>query len=396
MNFFKKYEGYIILSGAVLMHMCFGTNYGWSIFANEFTKSPYNFSMIQCQSVFSVVQVCFTLSFVLGGRLHDRYGPRFVAILSSIIFSTGYFLAGLISPTPLSLILFVGIMGGGGAGIGYICPISTAQKWFPNKRSLVTGVSVLGYGIGAFFMAFVAEILLKSGIPVRNIFMIFGAIFLVICAGVSFLFKNPPNYIPEKTEKVSIKILVTSKHFWALFIPMCTGMFAGVMVISNLKPMGISWGMPEFIAAIGVSVLSLFNGLGRLIWGFIAHKIGEGKSIVISLTIPMITMFLSVFFVKEPILYFTFVSLAGLSYGACLVLYASTVTKIFGVERLGRIYSTLFLSNGVAGLLAPTFAGFIFDKTGNYSIALIMGSILCSIGILSFKLLYDKKFSINK
>ena len=395
MSLFKKFEGQIILISAVSLHMCFGTNYAWSIFAQEL-KTNYNFTMTECQAVFSTCQLCFTLAFILGGRLHDKYGPKFVGIISGIIFGIGYFLAGLIPPSPLSLIIFFGVLGGGGPGIGYICPIATAQKWFPNKRALVTGISVMGYGMGAFFMAFIAEMLLKSGVSVRGVFMIFGIAFFVVCTGVSFLFKAPPGYVPEKTERVPVKSLVASKYFWSLFIPMSAGLFAGVMVISNLKPMGIRWGMPAFIAAVGVSILALFNGLGRITWGFIAHIIGEKKSIIISLLIPAVSLFLSVYFIKNPVLYFVFVTLTGLNYGACLVLYASTVTKVFGVERIGQVYSILFLSNGAAGVLAPVFAGFVFDKTGSYDIALITGSILCVIAIVCFKLLYDEKFKASK
>jgi OFA family oxalate/formate antiporter-like MFS transporter len=385
MNLSRKH---LILFSAVTMQFFLGANYAWSIFAQEL-KIHYGFSMTQCQAVFSTLQLTFTIVFLIGGRLLDRYGPRIIGSIGGIIFGIGYFLAGVFNITFASLIVFIGVMGGLGMGFAYLCPISTAQKWFPDKKPLVSGIAVAGFGFGPLFIAMAAEFFLKHQIPINDIFKIFGITFFLIITGAALSLKLPDNYSEQKAPDVKIKSIIFSRMFWSLFIPLFSGLFAGLMVISNLKPMGIKWLIPEFQAAIGVSILALFNGTGRFSWGYIAQRIGENKSIKVSLLLQAATLLLSVLLVRNTAIYLIFAAFVGFNYGASLVLYVSYVSKVFGVQRLGSIYPVLFISNALSGVLSPTLAGWIFDKTGSYNPALICSGIICLAGFVAFSLLNE-------
>lgn len=381
---------HLILLSAVAMNFFLGANYAWSIFAQEL-KLHHGFSMTQCQLVYSILQITFTAVFILGGRLHDRFGPRIIGSIGGISFGLGYFLAGTCGISFPSLAFFIGIMGGVGVGFGYICPLAAAQKCFPDRKAPVTGIVVGSFGLGPICIALFAQYLLKQSVPLETIFRILGAVFFTVITGAALTLKLPSGYKEQGSLKVNIRAILSTREFWSLFFPMCAGLFAGLMVIGNLKPMGITWLIPEIQAAIGVSVLALFNGAGRIAWGFITGRIGEDLSIKLSLILQAATLFGGALLKLDPLIYFIFAALVGFNYGASLVVYASKVSISFGVERLGSVYPVLFTCNGLAGFISPLFAGWIFDRTGSYTSALFTAGVLCLAGFTAFIALSRKR-----
>lgn len=385
----KTKQRLIVLVVAFFMSMCFGAGYAWSVFAQDLHKN-YNFLMRDAQMVFGLFQVFFAMGFIVGGRLVKKTGPRLLAFIGGVIMGVGFFAAGLFKPDPVILIIGVGILGGGGAGLAYICPLETVQKCFPDKKALVTGISVSGLGIGTLLLTIGSNSLLKSGVPVTDVLQYIGVLCLLIICVMSFFLKTPvaTDCKEEEIQPLKYKEIFGSRKFWALFAAMSCSLFAGLMVIGNMKSLGMKWGIEEASATIGVSVLALSNSGGRMFWGFIIHKIGEAKSIYISILFQAVVMFMAAFFIDNTVLYFGFALLVGLNYGCVLVVYASSVSKYFGIERLGQIYPLIFASNFVSGLLAPPFGGFVYDKTGSYSWALISAAVILVMGVALFSILF--------
>ncbi|OGF47001.1 MAG: hypothetical protein A2452_01360 [Candidatus Firestonebacteria bacterium RIFOXYC2_FULL_39_67] len=379
----NKKQRISVLAAAFFMSMCFGAGYAWSVFAQEL-HSKFAFSMKDAQMVFAIFQVVFAAGFLAGGRLIKKTGPRLLAFIGGVVMGTGFFLSGMVEPDLMILIIGVGVLGGGGAGLAYICPLETVQKCFPDKKALVTGVSVSGLGIGSLLLALGVDHFLSRGIHISYIFKITGILLFIIICGLSFFLRDPNAGTCEKEIKpLKYREIFSSSKFWALFFAMLVSLFSGLMVIGNIKSMGLTWGVSGIYAAFGVSVLAIFNSGGRMLWGAIIHKIGEEKSIYISILIQAAALFFAVFFVKNTALFFIFAMLSGLNYGCALVVYASAVSKYFGIERLGQIYPLLFAGNFISGLIAPPFAGWIFDKTGNYNYALFSASgiLFCGLGL---------------
>ena len=139
------------------------------------------------------------------------------------------------------------------------------------------------------------------------------------------------------------------------------------MIIGNIKPFGLSLNLSLLITGTAVSILAFSNAIGRIGWGIIGGFLEGKKAIFLSLTSTAIVCLSAAFAVKDDLTFFLFVVFAGFNYGACLVLYAAEIANHYGTEKMGTIYSTLFLSNGVAGFIAPPLAGTIFDNTGSYA-----------------------------
>ena len=385
----NKKQRLIVLLAAFLMSLCFGAGYAWSVFAQELHKN-YAFHMRDAQMVFGLFQVFFAMGFIAGGRLIKKTGPGRLAFLGGIIMGLGFFSAGMFEPSPVILFIAVGFFGGGGAGLAYICPLETVQKCFPDKKALVTGLSVSGLGIGAFLIALGADYLIKSGVRITDIFKYAGGLFLPLICLLAFFLRTPgaDGCKEEEIEPLKYKEILSSRKFWALFAAMSTSLFAGLMVIGNMKPLGMKWGIAETTATAGVSVLALSNSGGRMAWGYITHKIGEVKGIYISIIFQAVVLFLAAFLINNTFLFFLFAVLSGLNYGCALVVYASSVSRYFGIERLGQIYPLIFASNFISGLTAPSFGGFIFDKTGSYSYALLFASGILIMGAVIFSILF--------
>lgn len=373
----------VILVASVALQLCLGAHYAWSVFAQEL-RGHFGFTMVQCQVIYASFHLMFTVVLVAGGRLTDRVGPRWVALAGGVLFSIAYAVAGWDEPTFLRLLVCIGLLGGTGVGLAYLCPIATAQKWFPDRKPLVTGVAVAGFGLGAFFLALLAEGLLKNGIALRDIFRVFGAGFFAVTVAASLFLRNPPGWRPESVRRVPLRGIVFSAPFLLLYFAMFAGLFSGLTIAGNLKPMAVRWGVTGFAAAAGVSFFAFFNGFGRVIWGFITQRITERWTIVAALLAQSVVLGLGIFAVHSSAAYLVFAILLGFNYSATLIVFASSVSKMWGVERLGSVYPVLFTTNGIAGIVAPIFAGRVFDSTGTYSAALAVASLICLMAGLVF------------
>jgi OFA family oxalate/formate antiporter-like MFS transporter len=168
------------------------------------------------------------------------------------------------------------------------------------------------------------------------------------------------------------------------------------MIIGNIKPFGLSLNLTLAITGTAVSILALFNAIGRIGWGIIGGFLEGKKTILLSLISTSLVCLATAFAVKDDLTFFLFVVFAGFNYGACLVLYAAEIANHYGTEKMGTIYSTLFLSNGVAGFLAPPLAGRIFDNTGSYSHAFMIFGSLAFISIFLFYFIYQPAKQENK
>ncbi|MBL8025044.1 MAG: MFS transporter [Fibrobacteres bacterium] len=370
----------IILGFLLIIQMMIGGHYAWSLFSRELI-TKFGFTTTMSQVTYSVYHLMFALAFLFGGRILESKGPRFTALTGGVIFGTGYLLAGIIPISVVSLPICIGILGGIGSGFCYITPIATAQKWFEDKKSVATGIIVGFFAFGSVLISFSSELMLNRGVSLPDVFKILGSVYFTFIVIASLFLKNPNNY-KSNSEQLPFSTLVKDKTFWSMAVPMFAGLFVGLMVIGSLKNIGISKDIK--LAGFAVMFISAFNGAGRLFWGWIIHKIGEEKSIVISLSAQSLVLFTSVYWVSGYFLFFLFAGLVGLLYGCTLVVYASNISRIYGVRHLSNIYGYMFLTNAAAGITAPLFAGMVKDRTGSYDIAIMITGVICLVSLVFY------------
>ena len=183
---------WLIAGAAIVMQLCLGTVYAWSVFKIPLMKA-HGWSDFEVSSTMMILMAVIGVSAAFGGTLVDKKGPRFVATIGGILFGSGVLLAGYADQVGSLFLLYLGfgIIGGLGNGFGYVTPIATLIRWFPDKRGLITGLAVMGFGAGAFFMGKIAPGMVND-MGVAQTFYIWGVIFLIVVTGCAQFYKNPP------------------------------------------------------------------------------------------------------------------------------------------------------------------------------------------------------------
>jgi OFA family oxalate/formate antiporter-like MFS transporter len=380
---------YVVLIAAVFIQLSLGAGYSWSTFV-PVLKQNFGLTTAQTQVIFGTGSLACTILIFLGGRIQDRFGPRIPAFIGGIIFGSSYILAGYSNGSYTMLLLFIGILAPIGVGLCYLCPITCSVKWFPNHQSLVTGIAVAGYGGSAIIISRLGEYLLAQQMNVLSIFKYMGFGFITILAIATMFLQNPPQAINDSPTIADIKTfdLFKDRKFLGLLCGIFPCLCVGLMIIGNIKPFGLSLNMDIAVAGAAVTILALFNTLGRITWGFIGGILEGKKTILISLVSTAVVCMAAPFAVKDNATFYVFTILAGFNYSACTVLYAAEIANRYGTEKMGTIYSTLFLCNGIAGFISPPLAGKIFDTTGSYTPAFLIFGFISLISIFLFHFIY--------
>jgi OFA family oxalate/formate antiporter-like MFS transporter len=341
---------------------------------------------------------------ILAGRWQDKVGPRKVAITGGLVLGLGYVLAKFFGATFLGQLICIGIIGGAGIGFAYVCPLATGVKWFPDKKGLITGLAVAGFGFGALIWIKLAGSWgnLINNFGVLNVFGIYGIIFAVSVLVGSIVLINPPaGYIPAGWTPPAVKNsapsggedftpaeMVRTYQFWMLWLMYAFSATAGLLVIGNIKLFGIdslqktgfNVEVASGIAGTAMAVYySLMNGIGRITWGTVSDKLGRTKSILL-MTLSQTIMMVALFWMGgSAITLYVAAALIGFNFGGNFSLFPTATADFFGSKNLGVNYALVFTSYGIAGIIGPILGGSVFDKTGSYLWAFIPAAALCLI-----------------
>jgi OFA family oxalate/formate antiporter-like MFS transporter len=406
-----------IVVGALLVQICLGAIYAWSVFRKPL-EDRLGITPTQASLPFSIVLIFFALATVLGGRMQDRLGPRRVAIMGGVLLAIGMVLASL-SRSITMLVLSYGVVSGIGIGFAYVCPISAGVKWFPDKRGLITGLAVAGFGAGAFFVAPLAEGFISGnpykllgaplfGLPqlgVYSTFRVLGLAYLVLVILGGLILRNPPaGYVPAGWTPpattagkpagagYTYREMLGTGQFWILWLLYFAGCAAGLMMIGQTSP--IAQDLAKFdksTAAIGVSVLAIFNALGRIFWGRLSDSIGRTRTLFLMYAINALAVFGYFLIPAAPGLFWAGIALVGATFGGYLALYPAITADYYGTKSVGINYGFVFTAYGVGGLLSNIFAPRVKELTGSYNFAFILTAVLCVAAAVASQFLKPPK-----
>jgi OFA family oxalate/formate antiporter-like MFS transporter len=370
---------YLILAAAVLMQVCLGATYSWSVYVRPL-KELTGLLQGPVQLPFTVFYFIFPATMLFAGSLLHRFGPRFCAVTGGMLFGGGWILASCGSSHFLFTVAGIGLCSGLGAGFAYIVPIATCIRWFPDQKGLVTGVAVAGFGGGAALISKTAGWLMNSQdwSPFTT-FSLFGVIFLLsICLG-GMLMRNPDEDGMTRTASLAFREVVRMPQFILLYLSMITGLAAGFTVNANLKEL-----FPAGTVQTGITAVAFFalaNALGRIIWGFVADRLQPLTAIRLNLAAQALVLLCSPLILASENGLLLFALLTGFNYGGVLVLYAATVAGTWGYRHVGQVYGWLFSAN-IPAALAPLIAGLIFDHTHSFTGFLRMLAIMLIVAIV--------------
>ncbi|MEO0113555.1 MAG: OFA family MFS transporter [candidate division WOR-3 bacterium] len=393
---------WFIMIGAILIQLCLGAIYAWSVFRKPLQGAPLNLTPTQATLPFAFVLIFFALATIVGGRWQDKKGPRVVAITGGILLGLGLILSGL-TKSFLGILLSYGILSGIGIGFAYVCPISVGVKWFPDMRGLITGISVAGFGAGALIVAPIARSLIDT-INVFNTFIVLGIVFLILVIIGALILRNPPEgYKPEgwtppptsqaTTYSYSPLEMLSTYQFYLIWLIYFFGCATGLMIIGQTSPIGQDLAkLTKETAAFAVSLLAIFNAFGRIFWGKISDWIGRMKALFLIFLICGIAVFLYTIIPSLPFYYWLGVSLVGLCFGGYLAVFPAVTADFYGTKNVGMNYGLVFTAYGVGGLLGNIFAPQVLEKTKSYNLAFIVAGILCILGaIITFFIKQPKR-----
>jgi MFS transporter, OFA family, oxalate/formate antiporter len=382
--------------GGLMMNIALGTLYAWSVFVAPLEKE-FGWKRADTSMVFTIAVVVFALTFIVAGRLQDKFGPFWVSLTGAILVSLGFFLCSFTHSLTYLFICF-GVIGGLGNGFGYATPIPVMAKWFPDKRGLAIGLAVGGYGAGSALFGPLANLKLIPAYGVHTTFMILGAIFLVMTVIGAFLLKNPPaGYKPAgwtpapatakssaTTREFTPGEVLATPAFYFMWVAYALGTSAGLMVISQLVPFAKS----VHISSAALATLTLVigaagNASGRILSGWMSDALGRLNVLRLMIAISMVSM---------PVLYMVGGNVA-LLYGAVFVVYwcygtqlsvnAAATADFFGAKNAGMNYGMLFTAWGVAGVIGPRIGGVLFDKYKNYQMAFYTAAVLAAVALVA-------------
>jgi len=379
------------LGGALLMTLALGTIYAWSVFVAPL-ESEFGWKRAQTSTVFTVSVVVFGISFVLAGRLQDRFGPFLISMTGSVLVSLGFFLCAYTASLHY-LFFCYGVLGGMGNAFGYATVIPVMSKWFPDKRGLALGLAIAGYGGGSAIFGSLANLVMFPHFGWRTTCTLLGGIFFVMTAAGSILLKNPPAYYqplgwnPSRKARISSweftpRQVLRTWSFYLMWLGFGLGSSAGLLVISQLIPFAKSRGISSAaVATMGLVVGAAGNVSGRILSGWLSDALGRLNTLRLALGVSAIAM---------PVLYWAGARVATLyilvfavyfCYGTQASVNPATAADFWGTQNAGVNFGLLFTAWGAAGIIGPTIGGVLFDKYRNYEAAFYAAAALAAVAL---------------
>ena len=417
--------------------ICLGTFYAWSFFQKPFS-SAFGWSQSLTAWTFCLTVAAIGIFGAIGGIILPKVGPRKLAVSGGILFGLGYITGALALKYQSAYLLFLtyGIIGGCGLGMGYVTPVATVAKWFPDKKGLATGMVVMGFGFGALFMSKIfapmlfnyfgwetaiaaADIAAQQSILV-NVFLALGVIFLILTIPIGSMIQNPPeNYIPAGytpitadtasfADSLIAKESILSGRFLVMWLIFFFNIIAGLAIIGFQSPLfqdiwakwaNLDMGMAEnklMLAAYGgtlIAITSIFNGVGRIFWGGFSDKIGRIQTFRIMLGTQALACIV-IAHVGNPWMFAIILCYVLFCYGGGFGTMPSFVVDVFGAKVSAAVYGAILTAWGVAGFIGPQIIAFFTDNIPHKSAywSFIFSACVLTVGFLISCLSSNKPF----
>lgn len=394
----KTKNRWLIAASAVGIHLSIGSVYAWSVFTKPLA-SEFGWDLTDISLTFSIAILFLGLSAAFLGHFVEKYGPRKAGILSAVFFGLGISGAGVainMESLPLLYIAY-GVFGGIGLGVGYIAPVSTLVKWFPDRRGLATGLAIMGFGFAALINSPIIQSLIGS-IGIANTFFTLGTAYFIIMIASSLYLEPPekdwlPDGYKEKIKMGKVKPLqdlsqltaneaVRTKRFYYLWLMLFINITCGIAIISAASPLAQeSIGLSAVAAAALVGVLGAFNGLGRIGWASVSDFIGRPNTYTVFFSIQVIA-FPLLTFTDNPVVFQILLAIIYTCYGGGFASIPAYIGDLFGTKQLGAIHGYILTAWAAAGLVGPMFASWIRETTGSYSQSLIVFTVFFVVALI--------------
>src|ERR1700678_3810769 len=382
-----------IAAAGFLMQMALGAVYAWSVFRTPLVKQ-FHWSISDVTLTFTICIFVLGVSAFFGGLWLNKKGPRVVALTGGFLYGLGVFLASFSANKLWWLYLSYGLIGGIGVGFSYIVPIAVLVKWFPDRRGLITGVAVGGFGAGALVTAPVATRLIQS-VGVLHTFAYLGIAYLVVTMGAGYFMQNPPagwkpeGWVPSVTQTTqraaqdfTLGGALKTWQWWALWLLLFLNTSAGISIISQESPMFQEIGRVSAVVAAGmVGIASIGNAVGRIFWAWISDAITRRWTFVV-----MFLFQVGLFWMLPNIASITVLTTVSfiilMCYGGGFGTMPAFAADYFGSKNVGPIYGLMLTAWGSASAFGPLLIAHLRQSSGSYASGLHIIAGIMAVSVL--------------
>ncbi|MCY3776009.1 MAG: OFA family MFS transporter [Candidatus Aminicenantes bacterium] len=403
-----------------VLQVCFGTVYAWSFFQTILVRQV-GWTHTETAWAFSIAIFSLGVSAAWAGNMLPRLGPKWLALAGSILFSGGYLIAAgalHLGSVPF-FYLGYGVIGGAGIGLGYVTPVATVAKWFPDRKGLATGIVVMGFGVGAFLLSkgLAPFLILRTAGDLPLVFMWLGIVFACILIPSSLALSDPPaGSVPQAggtdeppgfEEPESSSPYLRTTQFAIMWIVFFFNIAAGISVISfQSELLQEIWGLadtsiePTTLAEYGatlIAVSSICNGLGRLFWGLLSDRFGRAMVFRVLLASQML-VFGILMTETNPWVFSVLVCYVLLCFGGGFATMPPFVLDVFGTKKMSTIYGAVLTAWAAAGIFGPLYVGYLKDVYPDRAVmyCFLIGILMLGAGYLFSYLLNDQRIRLGK
>lgn len=389
--FGRIYYGWVIVLATFLAMLVVSIPaYTFGVFIQPLTET-FGWSRANISGAMSVFQLLVGFLAVGFGTLSDKYDIRWVMSGGTVLIGISFFAVSRVSSLTHFYLCFAGL--GIGSSALYVPMTSTVAKWFDRRKGLAVGLAVTAFGVGMAFFSPLIELSIGN-FGWRNTFVISGGFSLLLLSVAILLMKNPPKEIRRSSkgggdellerkqrEDLSANGAVRTGTFWLTYFALLFAYISAFFVTTHIVPNAISLGISSFYAATLLTVIGVFNILGRVTGGFLSDKFGVARSLTALFSLQMISLFL--FSVSGNLWGIYPVSLLfGLAYGGWAMILPVVANEFFGRAHSGTIMGLFETVTGFGGAIGPYVAGYIFDLTGKYKLAFLFAGSITAIGVI--------------
>jgi OFA family oxalate/formate antiporter-like MFS transporter len=382
-----------LAAAGFLMQMALGAVYAWSVFRTPLSKQ-FHWSISDVTLTFTICIFVLGVSAFFGGLWLNKKGPRVVALTGGFLYGLGVFLASFSADKLWWLYLSYGLIGGIGLGFGYIVPVAVLVKWFPDKRGLITGIAVGGFGAGALVTAPVATRLIQS-VGVLQTFAYLGVAYLLVTMATGALMKNPPDgwkpegWAPSTTQKAqraakdyTLGEALKTWQWWALWALLFLNVSAGISLISQESPMFQEIAKVSASVAAGmVGIVSIGNGVGRIFWAWTSDAITRRWTFVVMFLV-QVGLFWMLPGIASVAILTTVSFIILMCYGGGFGTMPAFAADYFGSKNVGPIYGLMLTAWGSASAFGPLLIAHLRQVSGSFASGLHVIAIIMAVSVL--------------